>query len=195
MTEELLFDGFSRSHWMNGLKEMDTYNVKHLLAIFALFGIPESYMDVGCGTGVMVRTAVKLGTRAYGLDQLVEPNWGENFFCVNLVDPFRLAEPVDIVTSFEVAEHIHESAHATFCDTLCSNLKMGPEHYLIFSAARPGQGGTGHVACRPAEYWHNEFILRGLSYNDVLTMNLALLFMRIRSPLNYMHDNLMVFSR
>jgi hypothetical protein len=129
------------------------------------------------------------------LDQLVEDDWGPNFYHVNLVNPFLLPEPVDIVTSFEVAEHIHESAHATFCDTLCKNLKMEADHHLIFSAARPGQGGTGHVALRPAEYWHNEMILRGLSYNRLLTMQIALLFSNIDSPLNYMWDNLIVFSR
>jgi len=192
----MTYDGVPRETWMNGLTEMDQHNVRHLLTIFALMGIPESYMDVGCGTGVMVRTAQKLGVRSYGLDQLVEEDWGEGFHHVNLVDPFILpAEPVDIVTSFEVAEHIHESAHSTFADTLTKNLKMGADHHLIFSAARPGQGGTGHVACRPAEYWHNEFILRGLSYNGQLTMHLAFLFSNIKSPLNYLWDNLIVFSR
>lgn len=190
-----LFDGELRETWMNGLGEMDAYNVKHLLALFAVLGIPESFMDVGCGTGVMVRTAQKLGVRAYGLDQLVEAEWGEGFHCVNLVDKFNLENPVDIVTCFEVAEHIHESAHATFCDTLTFNLKEGAEHHLIFSAARPGQAGTGHVACRPAEYWHNEFLLRGLHYNAYLTLHLAHIFSNINSPLNYFWDNLMVFSR
>jgi cyclopropane fatty-acyl-phospholipid synthase-like methyltransferase len=190
-----LYDGELRETWMNGLSAMDKYNIKHILTIFALLNIPESYMDAGCGTGVMVRTARTLGVRAYGLDQLVEDSWGEGFYHVNLVDPFLLPEPVDIVTSFEVAEHLHESAHSTFCDTLCNNLKTGADHHLIFSAARPGQAGTGHVGCLPAEVWHNEFILRGLSYNAFLTLRLAHLFANIESPLNYMWDNLMCFSR
>lgn len=191
----MTYDGVSRETWMNGLTEMDRFNVKHILTIFALLDIPESYMDAGCGTGVMVRTAQKLGVRAYGLDQLVEPDWGEGFYHVNLVEAFTAPSPVDIVTSFEVGEHLHESAHATFCDTLASNLKPGADHHLIFSAARPGQAGTEHIACRPAEYWHNEFILRGLHYNAYLTLRLAHLFSNIESPLNYMWDNLIVFSR
>ena len=189
------YDGVPHEQWMNGLGGMDIPNTKHILTIFARLNIPESYMDVGCGTGIMVRTAKKLGVRAYGLDQLVDDSWGEGFYHVNLVDAFLLPEPVDIVTCFEVAEHLHPSAHAIFCETLCNNLKPDAGHHLIFSAARPGQGGTGHVACRPAEYWHNEFILRSLSYNAILTMNLALLFSNIDSPLNYLWDNLMVFSR
>lgn len=190
------YDGVGRTNWLNGLKEMDAHNIRHLLTIFALLGIPESYMDVGCGTGAMVRLAQKLGVRAYGVDQLVEPDWGENFFHINLVNRFILPGPtVEIITCWEVAEHLHETAHATFCDTLCENLKNDPGSHLIFTAARPGQGGTGHLSMRPAEYWHQEFLMRGLKYDDFLTMNLAFLFSRIRSPLNYLYDNLMVFTR
>lgn len=189
------YDGYSSDYWLDGLKDMDGYNVRHLLALFAFLGIPGSYLDVGCGTGAMVKTARALGVQAYGFDQLVEESWGEGFYHVNLVDFFQLPEPVDLVTSFEVGEHIHESAHATFCDTLCKNLKAGSGHYLVFSAARPGQRGTGHIACRPAEYWHNEFRLRDLSYNDWMTAELSLIFSRIHSPMNWMWDNLMVFSR
>ena len=190
------YDGIPRSVWMNGLTEMDTHNIRHILSAFALLKIPESYLDVGCGTGIMVKIARKLGVNAFGIDQLVEEDWGDFFYHRNLVDYFKLpGGPVDIVTCFEVGEHIHESAHATFCDTLCNNLKKGSDHHLIFSAARPGQAGAGHVACRPAEYWHSEFILRGLSYNGNLTMNLALIWSNIGSSLNYMWDNLMVFSR
>jgi cyclopropane fatty-acyl-phospholipid synthase-like methyltransferase len=189
------YDGVPRETWINGLTETDKYNVKHTLALFALLGVPESYMDAGCGTGAMVKTAQRLGVRAYGLDQLVEPEWGEGFYHVNLVDRFLLPEPVDVVTSFEVAEHLHESAHSTFCDTLCDNLKIGAGHHLVFSAARPGQGGTGHIACKPAEYWHNEMILRGLTYNAFMTLRLAHLFSNIESPLNYLWDNLIVFTR
>jgi len=188
------YDGISWETWMNGLSEMDLHNIRHILSAIALLGIPDSYLDVGCGTGIMVRVAEKLGVTAFGVDQLVNENWPKNFYHENLVNRFLLPEPVELVTSFEVAEHIHESAHANFCDTLCNNLKPG-HHFLLFSAARPGQAGNGHVACRPAEYWHQEFILRGLSYNGHITMNLALIWSNIGSSLQYMWDNLMVFEK
>lgn len=193
---DTLYDGELRETWMNGLTPMDEMNIRHLLVLFGLLGVPESYLDVGCGTGMMVRTAMKLGVRAYGIDQLVEPDWGDNFFYHNLVDKFTFPfQPVDIVTCFEVGEHLDASAHATFCDTLCNSIKPGLGHYLIFSAARPGQGGTGHIACRPAEYWHQEMLLRGMSYDGYTTMNLAHLFSNMRSSLNYLWDNLIVFQR
>lgn len=200
MSEEVFddprtYDGRSREVWMDGLKEMDKNNMRHLLILFAYLGIPESFLDVGCGTGVMVRLAQKLGVRSYGLDQLVEPDWGKGFVHMNLVDFWQAPEPVDIVWCVEVAEHIHESAHSTLCDTIAKNLKEGPGHYVIFSAARPGQVGAGHVACRPASYWHNEMILRGIGYDREATMNLALLFSNCKSNLDYLWDNLICFQR
>lgn len=192
----MTYDGVPPEKWMKDLTEMDGHNGRHILAAFALFGIPESYLDVGCGTGAMVKVAQKLGVVAYGVDQLVTPEWGAEFYHENLVNKFVLPDgPVDMVSSFEVGEHLDESAHATFCDTLCNNLKGGGNHFLLFSAARPGQGGTRHVACRPAEYWHNEMLLRGVSFNHFITLNLALLWSNIKSPLSYLADNLMVFEK
>lgn len=191
-----LYDGYTDELWKNGLTPNDKYNQRHLLALFAFLGIPDSYADFGCGTGAMVKTAQILGSHAYGVDQLVDDTYPSGFYHANLVDSFTLPNgPVDLLTCFEVAEHLHESAHHTFCDTLCDNLKSGGGKYLIFSAARPGQGGTGHVACRPAEYWHNEFLLRKVGYNDFLTMGIAHVFSRINTPLNYFWDNLMVFEK
>lgn len=193
------FDGRPYDEWMQGLAEWDKHYIKHLLIAFALFGIPESMMDVGCGTGAMVKTAMKLGVRSYGLDQIVDEDdkvmWPDGFHRVNLVDYWQAPEPVDIVFSSEVAEHLHFSAHGTFCSTLCNNIKEGPNHYLIFTAARPGQVGSGHVGLRPLEEWHDEMLAHGMHFDRDATMNLALLFSNCRSPLTYFWNNLQVFNR
>ncbi len=150
------YDGEDHENWMNGLRAMDRWNIKHILSAFALFEIPPIYLDVGCGDGIMVETARKLGSEAYGVDQLVEPDWSPYFFHKNLVDYFELPDgkKANIITCIEIAEHLHDSAHATFCDTLCNNLATGTENYLIFSAARPGQDGT-HVDQQTPEPQHN----------------------------------------
>jgi cyclopropane fatty-acyl-phospholipid synthase-like methyltransferase len=188
------YDGFSHAVWMKGLQQMDGHNIQHLLSLFALTGIPESFLDVGCGDGIIVKTAKLLGIRAYGLDQLVDDTWGDGFYHVNLVDFWKALSPVDIVMCIEVAEHLHESAHSTLCDTIANNLKKEAGSRIIFGAARPGQDGTGHVACRPASYWHERFIERGFSYSRDETMQLGLLWSNINSPLSYFWDNLIVFK-
>lgn len=195
------YDEISREVWLTGLKEMDLHNIRHLLSLFGFLGIPESYLDVGCGTGIMVKIAMKLGVRAYGLDQLVDEddkaNWPDGFHHINLVDFWKAPEPVDVVTCIETAEHLHPSAHATLCRTLCDNIKEGSGHYLIFSAARPGQIGAGHFpdSCRPAEYWHEQMLVYKMNYDKMATMNLALLFSNTGSSLNYFWNNLIVFQR
>lgn len=194
MVDDILYDGELREHWLGGLSNSSEYNKRHILSAFAMLGVPESYLDIGCGDGTMVKIAAMLGVRAYGVDQLVEPGRDANFFHHNLVNYFKLPyDPVDIVTCLEVAEHLHETAHATLCDTICNNLKPGG--ILIFSAARPGQGGTKHIACLPAERWHSEMILRGLTYDAYKTMNLALIWSNIGSPLSYLWDNLICFHK
>jgi hypothetical protein len=196
-----LYDGRPREEWMDGLREMDKFNIKHLLITFGYFGVPESMLDVGCGTGAMVKTAMRLGVRSYGLDQLVDENdkanWPDGFHHLNLVDYWKAPEPVDIVFCVEVAEHLHPSAHGTLCATLCDNIKPGADHFLIFSAARPGQVGAGHYAesCRPAEYWHNEMLAHGMHYDRLNTLNLGLLMSNCQSALNYFYDNLICFAR
>jgi len=193
------YDGELHETWMNGLNRMDRWNIKHILALFALVEIPPVYLDVGCGNGRMVRTARMLGSEAYGVDQLVEPSWEPYFFHKNLVDYFTLPDgkKADIITCFEVCEHLHPSAHSTISDTLCNNLKQGTDKYLIFSAARPGQMGTRHIkgSCRTSDYWAEQFILRGLTANDMMTTRLALIWSKINSPLNYFSENLMVFHK
>lgn len=193
MVDDILYDGEPREKWLSGLEPMNDYNVRHLLMTFARLGRPKSMLDVGCGTGAMVRVARVLGVDAYGVDQLVEPGRDSFLFHHNLVNYFQLPEQVELVFCIEIAEHLHESAHAIFCDTIVDNL--APGGYLIFSAARPGQGGTGHISCRPAEYWGNELTLRKMTQDLFLTMNLAHLYSCMNSPLNYWWDNLMVWKK
>jgi hypothetical protein len=54
------YDGESQENWINGLTAMDRWNIKHLLSLFALFEVPPKYLDVGCGNGIMVKTARQL---------------------------------------------------------------------------------------------------------------------------------------
>lgn len=189
------FDGELAETWLRGLNGMSEHNTRHLLSAFAYFGVPKSFLDVGCGDGTMVKLARLLGVDAYGVDQLVQPDWPSYYFYRNLVDAFRLEKPVAMVMCIEVAEHIHETAHGTFMDTLTENMEAEVSARLIFSAAHPGQDGTGHVATRPAKYWREELTNRGLTYNRMDTLNLALLWSHIQSPLGHLAANLQVFEK
>jgi len=194
--EKKLYDGITEKEWIEELSKFGLWNIRHALSIFSLFGVPESMLDVGCGEGVMVRAARMLGVEAYGVDQLVdEKKWQHYFSHSNLVDIFKLRNPVSMVICLEVAEHLHQTAHPTLCTTLSDNLKSGSGNFLIFSAAYPNQGGIGHVSERPSKYWLDELALRGLNYRKDLTVNLSLLWSNIGSPLYWLPANVLVFEK
>ena len=188
-------DGITRDAWEDELKSQRDWNKKHMLCALAYFKTPHDLLDAGCGDGAMVQMSRAFGIDAYGIDQLVQPDWPIYFTQHNLVDHFRTSDlrQFDMVLCIEVAEHLHESAHATLCDTLYDNL--APTGILLFSAAHPGQGGMGHVSERSSAYWHKEFALRGLNYRHDYTTELALLWSHIRSPLYWLAANIMVWEK
>ena len=57
----------------------------------------------------------------------------------------------DLVLSLEVAEHMPPE----HIDKLAESLAAATSKYLVFTAARPGQGGTGHVpgSMHSKEWW------------------------------------------
>jgi hypothetical protein len=65
--------------------------------------------------------------------------------------------------SLEVAEHLPESRAASFVADLC---RLAP--VVLFSAAIPGQGGTGHVNEQWPGYWADLFGARGYSVSGAL---------------------------
>jgi 2-polyprenyl-3-methyl-5-hydroxy-6-metoxy-1,4-benzoquinol methylase len=190
-----LYDGITRADWEDELKSQRDWNKKHMLCALAYFRTPSTLLDAGCGDGAMVQMCRAYGVEAYGIDQLVQPNWPSYFIQHNLVDHFRMPDlrQFGMVLCIEVAEHLHESAHATLCDTLYDNL--APGGFLLFSAAHPGQGGMGHVSERSSAYWHIEFSLRGLNYRHDYSTELALLWSHIRSPLYWLPANIMVWEK
>jgi len=66
----------------------------------------------------------------------------------------------DLVLSLEVAEHM-PPAHL---DKLVASLAAATSKYLVFTAARPGQGGTGHVegSMHDKDWWQRKFEAQGL---------------------------------
>jgi len=73
----------------------------------------------------------------------------------------------DLVFSFEVAEHIP----AKFRDGIVSTLANATGKWLVFSAARPGQGGTGHLpdSMLWPDQWKAKFEAAGLVHMPKLT--------------------------
>jgi SAM-dependent methyltransferase len=153
------------------------------------------YVDVGCGAGGFAATARRrglevdaceyslfgrlfarlLGVRARRLDLSRNP-------------PAAVAAGFDVAYCFEVAEHLRPE----FGDRLVEFLSR-VARLVIFTAAQPGQGGTGHVNEQPRRYWIDRFEAAGLRYEAHLTRHAAEGF-RAACVAPWFGQNVLIFS-
>jgi glycosyltransferase involved in cell wall biosynthesis/SAM-dependent methyltransferase len=154
-------------------------------------------LDVGCGPGIYVEEMRKVGIEAYGVDndsRLIEGPYLIRFditeFWEEFTDGFNARACPDIVLSLEVGEHIPEEK----ADAYIEFLMMCEPDLIYFSAARPGQGGNGHINLQPKSYWIERFYAAGF-WLDVDAIEEALVFIRSGYHLGWLTQNLCVFRR
>ncbi|MBI5164229.1 MAG: methyltransferase domain-containing protein [Magnetospirillum sp.] len=117
-----------------------------------------SVVDVGCARGTWLSVWHRHGVADIcGVDgAYVDPSTlrisVERFHAMDLSRPFSLHRRFDLAQSFEVAEHLPAERAAGFIADL---VNLAP--LVLFSAARPGQGGENHVNEQPPEYWRALF--------------------------------------
>ena len=157
---------------------------------------PKDFLEFGAG---LCGLAKYLGARrtlgpSFCLEPEVEPA-GDLAPGIELLNVDVLASPAprvldrlfDLVLSIEVAEHIPRDRHEALFDFLVSRAGR----MIVFSGARPGQGGHGHVAERPELEWREEFTRRGCRFDPALTMRAR----SMSNPRNINHrKNLQVFQ-
>ena len=104
----------------------------------------NSVVDIGCGVGSWLKSVEKMGISdfigldgPYAEDKLIIP--GDNFNSIDLEKPIHLERKFDIAISLEVAEHLSIDRADSFINDMCKLSDI-----ILFSAAIPYQGGTGH---------------------------------------------------
>ena len=120
---------------------------------------PTKVLDVGCGPGMYVYSLDDIGVNVEGLD--IDPRVdGKNL--ITQADMLKLdgTKQADLVIMFEVAEHIDPMHNDEIIDSLYNSIEAGGK--IMFTAAKPGQGGVGHINNRPRQYWLNKFLAKGL---------------------------------
>jgi len=140
-----------------------------IVPIVARYLPTRSVCDVGCGTGVWLRVFKQHGTeRIVGMDgdyvdtaKLLIPR--ECFRPTDLTQPLPQGERFDLVISLEVAEHLPESCAQQFVRDLTQLSDC-----VLFSAAIPRQGGTGHVNEQWQSYWARLFDAEGFAVFDLI---------------------------
>lgn len=125
---------------------------------------PKRVVDVGCGEGWWARAFEQLGCEATGIDGPGTQSILERFIPHDLGQPLpTLAAGFDLAVSLEVAEHLPPDRAAGFVAEICA---LAP--VVLFSAAIPGQGGTGHVNEQWPAYWVELFSRCGFAVSGAL---------------------------
>lgn len=129
-----------------------------ILNVLSAFYKPSTVIDFGCGSGAWLKVAKEIfHSKVLGVDQhsfldtdmLILP---DEYLAHNLEMPLHIGYKFDLAISVEVAEHIAEEFADTFIGSLCNHSDV-----VLFSAALPMQGGTGHINEKPCSYWTKKF--------------------------------------
>lgn len=138
---------------------------------------PTSVLDIGCGEGWFCTAWANAGVPVViGVDGSYVPDrldgdvigvaggvkW--RFLARDLEQPDAFDDVpggFDLVTCFEVAEHLGQERAAGLVAELCDRAPT-----VAFSAAIPGQGGAGHVNEQWPGYWADLFAEHGYGLDD-----------------------------
>jgi len=167
-----------------------------LLAAFAHLGRPRSMLDIGCGPGHLVDVAARLGVDAAGVDLLAPyaptPGGGRTS-PIDLRRPHQFGRLYQMVLCWEVAEHVPARNARDLVATIVS--AVAGDGTLLFTAARPGQGGAGHVNEQLPGYWRSLFESAGFRYIEADTEAVRKTWLVVCGPAFWYPQNLQVFRR
>jgi SAM-dependent methyltransferase len=152
-------------------------------------------LDIGCGPGLYVEEMHRADLCALGVDhdpRLVE---SDHLRRVDLTQStpdgfWDWVGEVDVALSLEVGEHIPEEQTEAYVDFIDG---VNPR-ILYFSAARPGQGGEGHVNCQPKAYWVERLHHVGFWLNPDATDE-WISWLRQGPHMGWLVQNGLIFSR
>jgi cyclopropane fatty-acyl-phospholipid synthase-like methyltransferase len=139
---------------------------------------PKSFLEFGSGLGFLAKHI----DEHIDLESsfCIEPNYikglyGEmtnvKFLQLNIFKddiPREIDQKFDLVVSIEVAEHIERNKHHILFDFLVNKTN----NWLVFSGARIGQGGHGHISERAENDWKGEFLSRGMIFDEQRTKDI-----------------------
>lgn len=125
--------------------------------------LPEvwSVVDVGCGEGWWAAQFPD-GVR-HGFDGGQTPDAQIPVTTCDLTQRIPTDDVYDLAICLEVAEHLPEASAGHLVAEL---VRLAP--VVLFSAAMPRQGGTGHINCQPPAYWEALFASHGYGCDDEL---------------------------
>lgn len=128
----------------------------------------SSLVDFGCGCGSYLEGARDAGAFVRGYEFMPDLIWevvphhvSEFIYYGDVMQEIDVGEPFDCSLSIEVAEHTLPG----YEQLIVNNLINSSRRFIFFTAARVGQGGTGHINMRPHEFWIDLFEKSGVKFD------------------------------
>lgn len=152
--------GAYTEHFFDKRQELALRSARAMVPIVVELLGPKSVVDVGCARGEWLSVYRELGVEdVVGVDgDYVDVDHllidRQSFHAQDLAQGVALERTFDLASSLEVAEHLPAEAADRFVASL---VKLAP--VVLFSAAIPFQGGTGHVNEQWQSYWAERFAL------------------------------------
>jgi SAM-dependent methyltransferase len=163
-----------------GTANDDTRHPRFVAACEQRFLSPLRHLDLGCAGGGLVWDFLLAGHHSYGVegsDFSRVNNRGywrvvpDQFFTADVTHPFALLDSeglpatFDVVTAWEVLEHLAEETLEQFFDNVRN--AMRPNGLFVASVATfpdedRASGTVWHVTVRPREWWEHVFARCGL---------------------------------
>lgn len=175
------------------LKYAREYSIKTMDWYIEKYGA-RSVGDIGCGIGSYLESAHGFGIFVRGYEISKSAKIYTPYEIKDYIRYRDCTEPMDIgqfdcLISLETAEHIEPSG----TDQFVNNLINATGRHLLFTAAPPGQQGTGHINLHPREFWIEQFA-KALKYDEALTKDISDNWRRLGAP-DYICNNLIVCTR
>ena len=173
--------------WKYDLESIHAFHIGESAhqAIYDFIGPGSSLVDIGAGVGQMKVALDRInadvdyvgfdgGANIMDMEGINAPVGGDTGHVIpklcwaDASKPFDVQRTFDVVLSKEVGEHIPKEGEAAFMDNL---IKLAKPHggRIILTWAHPGQGGNGHVNCRPKPYIIKEMEKRGVIFDELST--------------------------
>ncbi len=191
-SDRLIYNALVREHFADHARDNAPALARIIRRTF-----PEvlTAVDLGCGSGHFVAALQAAGVRTEGYEYSAHLRRTAARELGVRIHPFDLTDPppipgVDLALSIEVAEHLQP----TMGDTLVSLLTAAAP-VVWFTAARPQQGGAGHVNEQPAAYWIARFNKYGYEFDQSFTEELRprIVAETVKAP--WLAENLLIFRR
>ena len=148
-------------------------------------------LDIGCGPGMYVDIMNGMGYKAVGIDVTPVVDNKPNLYRESLLE-LNGTRTAELVICMEVAEHLDPQLG----DEVVRNVTESVESrgYLLWTAAKPGQGGVGHINCRPKQYWSDKIEARGMKRRVDLEESL-IAHCKQGIHMGWFVNNVMIFER